>query len=108
VAFTIEYFHPRVLATIEDWPVDVVADYARLVELLAHHGPAVGMPHSRAMGQGLFELRPRGRSGAGRALYCYVHDRRIVIVHAFLKKTRTTPGRDLAIARQRAKEIQRG
>jgi hypothetical protein len=27
---------------------------------------------------------------------------------AFLKKTRTTPGHDLAIARQRAKEIQRG
>jgi hypothetical protein len=33
---------------------------------------------------------------------------RIVIVHAFLKKTRTTPRRDRAIARQRVKEIQRG
>ena len=108
MAFTIAYYHPRVLATIEDWPVAVVADYARLVELLSKHGPAVGMPHSRALGQGLFELRPRGRSGTGRALYCFVQDRRIVIVHAFLKKTRTTPGHDLAIARQRTKEIQRG
>ena len=96
------------LAAIEHWPVEVVADYARLVELLAKHGPAIGMPHSRALGQGLFELRPRGRSGTGRALYCFVHDHRIVIVHAFLKKTRTTPGRDLTIARQRTKEIQRG
>lgn len=58
MAFTIEYYHPPVLATIEDWPVDVVADYARLVELLSIHGPAIGMPHSRAQGQGLFELRP--------------------------------------------------
>ena len=66
------------------------------------------MPHSRALGQGLFESRPRGRSGTGRALYCFVHDRRIVIVHALLKKTRTAPGRDHAIARQRTKEIQRG
>jgi hypothetical protein len=33
VAFTIEYYHRRVLGTIEDWPVDLVADYARLVEL---------------------------------------------------------------------------
>jgi len=107
VAFAIEYYHPRVLANIEDWPVEVVADYARLIELLAKHGPAIGMPHSRALGQGLFELRPRGRSGTGRALYCFVKDRRIVIVHAFLKKTRTTPGRDLAIARQRTKEIRR-
>ena len=108
MAFTIEYYHPRVLATIEAWPVDVIADYARLVELLSKHGPAVGMPHSRALGQGLFELRPRGRSAIGRALYCFVQDRRIVIVHAFLKKTRTTPAHDLAIARQRTKEIQRG
>lgn len=108
MGFTIEYDHPRVLATIEAWPVDVVADYARLVELLAAHGPAVGMPHSRAMGQGLFELRPRGRSGTGRALYCFVHDRRIVIVNAFQKRTRTTPAHDLAIARRRTKEIQRG
>jgi len=108
VAFTIVYYHPRVLATIEDWPVEVAADYARLVEMLAKHGPAIGMPHSRALGQGLFELRPRGRSGTGHALYCFVQDRRIVIVHAFLKKTRTTPGRDLTIARQRTKEIQRG
>jgi phage-related protein len=108
VAFTIEYYHPRVLATVDDWPVDVVADYARLVELLSNHGPAIGMPHSRALGQGLFEPRPRGRSGTGRALYCFVQDRRIVIVHAFLKKTRTAPGRDLAIVRQRTKEIQRG
>jgi phage-related protein len=108
VAFTIEYYHPRVLATIEAWPVDVVANYARLVELLANHGPAIGMPHSRAMGQGLFELRPRGRAVTGRALYCFVQGDRIVIVHAFLKKTRTTPRHDLAIARQRTKEIQRG
>ena len=98
-AFTIEYDHPRVLATAEGCPVDVVADYARLVELLSTHGPAIGMPHTRALGQGLFESRPRARSGTGRALDCFVQDRRIVNVHAFLKKTRTTPGHDLAIAR---------
>ncbi len=108
MAFTIENDHPHVLATIEDWPVEVVADDAQLVELLAKHGRAIGMTHSRSLGQELFELRPRDRSGTGRALYSFVQDHRIVIVHAFLKKTRTAPGRDLAIARQRTKEIQRG
>jgi hypothetical protein len=34
MAFEIEYFRERVLAEIESWPVDVLADYARLVELL--------------------------------------------------------------------------
>jgi hypothetical protein len=33
-ALEVEYFHPRVLSEIEGWPVDVLADYARLVELL--------------------------------------------------------------------------
>ena len=32
MAFEIEYFHERVLAEIESWPVDVLADYARLAE----------------------------------------------------------------------------
>ena len=34
MAFEVEYFHQRVLDEIESWPVDVLADYARLVELL--------------------------------------------------------------------------
>ena len=50
MAFEIEYFHERVLA---------------------EHGPSLRLPHSRAFGDGLFELRPRGRAGIGRALYCF-------------------------------------
>jgi phage-related protein len=72
MAFTVEYFHERVLAEIESWPVDVVADYARLVELVAEYGPNRRLPHSRALGDGLFELRPRCRSGTGRAFYCFM------------------------------------
>jgi len=49
------------------WPDGILADYARLVELLMESGPNLRMPHSRAMGGGLFELRPRGREGIGRA-----------------------------------------
>ncbi len=73
--FSIEYFHPRVRDEIESWPVGILADYARMVELLMEFGTDLRMPHSRAMGGGLFELRPRGREGTGRALYCYVTGR---------------------------------
>lgn len=68
MAYSAEYFHSRVRDEIESWPVGILADYARLVELLMEFGPDLGMPHSRAMGGGLFELRPRGREGIGRAL----------------------------------------
>ena len=106
--YQIEYFHPRVLAEIEAWPVDVVTDYARLVELLAEHGPSLRLPHSRALGEGLFELRPRGRSGIGRALYCFLVGQRVVVVHAFIKKTQETPDKELKLARKRFKELQHG
>lgn len=105
MSYEIEYFHARVLAEIESWPVDVLADYARLVELLTEHGPNLRLPHSRALGEGLFGLRPRGQSGIGRAFYCFLVGKRVVVVHAFIKKTQQTPDRELKLARKRAKEI---
>ncbi len=107
MAFELEYFHPRVLAEIESWPVDVVADYAHLAGLLIEHGPNLRLPHSRAMGDGLFELRPKGRSGIGRAFYCFLVGRRVGVVHAFIKKTQQTPDRELKIARKRINELQK-
>ena len=106
--YSVEYFHPRVRDEIEGWPVGILADYARLVELLVEFGPDLRMPHSRTMGGGLFELRPRGPEGIGRALYCYVTGQRIIVLHAFVKKTRATPERDLSIARKRKKEVADG
>ena len=108
MAYQIDYFHQRVLTEIEAWPVDVVADYARLIELLAQHGPSLRLPHSRALGDGLFELRPRGRSGIGRAFYCFLLGKRVVVVHAFIKKTQETPDKELKLARKRVKELQHG
>jgi phage-related protein len=106
--FEISYFHARVLAEIESWPVDVLADYARLVELLVEHGPSLRLPHSRAFGDGLFELRPRGREGIGRAFYCFLVGRRVIVLHAFIKKSQQTPDGDLKLARKRLKEVQHG
>ena len=108
MAYQIDYFHQRVLTEVESWPVDVLADYARLIELLAEHGPSLRLPHSKAFGDGLFELRPRGRSGIGRAFYCFLLDKRIVVVHAFIKKTQETPDKELKLARKRVKELQHG
>lgn len=70
--------------------------------------PNLRMPHSRAMGGGLFEIRPRGREGIGRAFYCFVVGRRIVVLHAFVKKTQATPEQDLKIARKRLQEVLHG
>ena len=108
MTYSVEYFHERVLAEIESWPTDLVSDYARIVELLMENGPNLGLPHSRAFGDGLFELRPRGRAGIGRAFYCFLIGRRVMVLHAFVKKTQETPDREIKLARKRKKGIEHG
>jgi phage-related protein len=70
-------------------------------------GADLRMPHSRAMGDGLFELRPRGEEGIGRVFYCMHVNRQVVILHSFVKKTQETPRSELRKARKRLKEVQR-
>jgi len=64
-----------------------------------------GMPLCRPMGGGLWEVRtdlPTNRTA--RVLLC-LHMGHLVAVHGFIKKTRTTPEDDLALARKRQKEL---
>ena len=103
--YHIHYFNPKVRADIERWPASVLADYARLIELLMDFGPAVRMPHSRALGQGLFELRARGADGIGRAFYCFIGGQDVVVRHSMVKKSRAIPSSHLRLARGRMKEI---
>jgi phage-related protein len=71
-------------------------------------GPNPRLPYSRAFGDGLFELRPRGKSGIGRAFYCFLVGKRVVVVRAFIKKSQQTPQFEIKIARKRMKEVRNG
>ena len=104
--WTVQYFNDRVQRDVEAWPVGIYADYLRLIGLMENHGADLRMPHSRAMGKGLFELRCKGQEGIGRAFYCTMVNREIVVLHGFIKKTQETPERELTIARKRLKEVQ--
>lgn len=84
------------------------ADYAHLVELLAEYGTNLRLPHSREMGDGLFELRPRGRTGIGRAFYCFLIGKLVMVVHAFVQKTPQALDRELKLARKHMKELNHG
>lgn len=70
-------------------------------------GPNLGEPHTKAMGQGLFELRLKGSEGIARVLYCTQVGRRIVVLHSFVKKSNRTPARELAVAVNRMQEVRR-
>jgi phage-related protein len=68
-------------------------------------GPDLGMPHTRAMGDGLFELRLKAAEGISRVLYCTMVGKKIMMLHQFVKKTEKTPPGELATARRRMKEV---
>ncbi|MBP9217493.1 MAG: type II toxin-antitoxin system RelE/ParE family toxin [Sterolibacterium sp.] len=109
--WSVHYFNERVQREITEWPVGIYADFLRLVSLMEDHGADLRLPHSRAMGEGLFELRCRGGEGGegiGRAFYCTMVGRQIVILHSFIKKTPETPAHELKTARKRLKEIRHG
>lgn len=89
------YYSTKVQRVIQEWPAGIRADFLHIAGVMVEHGPDLGMPHTRAKGQ----------EGIGRALFCTVVGRRIIILHGFIKKTEQTPMRELDIARARMKEV---
>ena len=85
-----------------------VARFIKYAERMELYRPDLGMPHAKAMGDGLFELRLKAGGGIARVFYCTGTVRRIVILHHFIKKTEKTPGKELQVARTRMKEIENG
>jgi phage-related protein len=105
VAWTVAFYSQRVEDDVLGLPAGMVARFLRYAERMEAFGPDLGMPHTRAMGGGLFELRLKAAEGIARVFYCTVVDRRIVVLHQFVKKTAKTPPRELQIARRRMKDI---
>ena len=85
-----------------------MARVIRYAERMEMYGPDLGMPHTRAMGDGPFELRLKAREGIARIFYCTRVGRRIVMLHQFIKKTEKTPAKELFVARTRMKELVNG
>ena len=68
-----------------------------------HHlenvGPSMRRPMADYMGDrsGLYELRP----GRNRVIYFYLQRNKIILLHAFLKKTEAIPEADIRVAEDR-------
>jgi phage-related protein len=104
--WTVAFYSDRVEADILALPAGFLARFIRYAEKMELYGPDLGMPHTRAMGDGLFELRLKAAEGIARVFYCTLVGKRVVVLHHFIKKTDKTPARELNIARMRKMEIE--
>jgi phage-related protein len=105
VNWALSFYSDRLEAELQALPAGFLARFLRYAERMEVIGPDLGMPHSRAMGDGLFELRLKAAEGIARVFYCTVVDRKIIFLHQFVKKSNKTPTRELKVARERMREV---
>jgi phage-related protein len=99
--------HPAALQAIHDFPPEVRQKLGKAVFDL-QRGEAPSMPLSRPMpsiAPGVAELRIRDRAGVYRAFYYLRSLRGILVVQAFVKKSRATAGQDLELGKKRLREM---
>lgn len=104
----IHYFNNRLWEEINSLPDTLLARYLRLADLMIKKGPNLGEPHTKTLGQGLFELRLKGKEGIARVFYCTLIENKIYMLHSFIKKTQKIPIRELEIAKKRMTEVKHG
>ena len=106
MTWTVETLGALVDAEIAGLPKDMQAAFLRLAERIEAVGlERIGQPHLKHLQGKLWEMRFSGRDGIARAIYVTAIGQRVVVLHAFVKKSQTTPRAALELAERRAKEI---
>ncbi len=105
MAWTVETLSKVVDQEIASLPPKIQAKPLWIMELIEARGlPELRPPHIAHLEGRLYELRAKSLEGIGRALFV-VTTERVVILHAFHKKTQKTPQGAIATAHRRAKDV---
>jgi len=105
MSWNIKYFNTNVEQDILNLPDGILARYLRLTDMMIIHGSNLGLPHTKSLNNGLFELRLKSKEGIGRVFYCTKVDKKIIMLHSFIKKSQKIPKSEMNVALQRLKEV---
>lgn len=92
----VRFYDQHVERFVQSLEKVTIAKVLRMINLLERFGHELGMPQSKPLRHGLFELRIRGVQEV-RLLYTYRHNKAI-IVHGFIKKTQKLSASELTRA----------
>lgn len=102
--FTVK-FHEDAETELEELHPTIAAKMVKLLEKLEQNPQALREPHSKPIGDGLFELTTKGGDIA-RGLWVYQSGKRIFLLRIFIKKTPKTPRSEIELAWRRLEEMQ--
>ncbi|OIO30104.1 type II toxin-antitoxin system RelE/ParE family toxin [Candidatus Nomurabacteria bacterium CG_4_10_14_0_2_um_filter_30_12] len=71
----------------------------RIIDFLSNYNYKLGLPYSRSLHDGLFELRIIGKKQV-RIIYCF-YNNKIYLLHGFVKKQNKIPKKDIDLAIER-------
>ena len=77
------------------------------LEILEEFGNQLREPRSKALGDGLFELRIRFSNDIAQVFYFFFVGHRIIVTNGFIKKTQKTPASELKLARKYKADFER-
>ena len=75
--------------------------------ILEEYGNRLREPYSKALSDGLFELRIKFAGVIARIFYFFVVNNRIILTNGFVKKTTKTPKAELDLARKYKSDYER-
>lgn len=75
-----------------------------MIKLLEEYVPALRMPYSEHLQNGIFELRAKVSSNTTRVLYFFYVNKKIILTNGFVKKTQKTPKKELLTAMKYKKD----
>ncbi|HJO57402.1 MAG TPA: type II toxin-antitoxin system RelE/ParE family toxin [Nitrospinaceae bacterium] len=104
--WNVETLNTKVDEELESLEPTLLTKFLHISEMLETYGPhKVREPYVKPLGNKLWEIRMKGKSGIARAIYVTVKERRIVVLHVFVKKTDKTPRSAINLALNRLKEM---
>ncbi|WP_422414166.1 MULTISPECIES: type II toxin-antitoxin system RelE/ParE family toxin [unclassified Endozoicomonas] len=103
----ITFYSKKIEEETLSFPEGILANFIHIAEMIEEYGPALGKPYTAPMGDGLFEIRAKGKEGIGRSLFCQIKGQEVVILNSFIKKTQKTSKKELDLAKKRMKEVKK-
>lgn len=86
---------------IRSLDVKMRAKMVGLLELLGEKGNCLREPYSKAIDDGIFEIRCKVGTNITRVLYFFYFEGKIVLTNGFVKKTQKTPPDEIRLAKER-------